>query len=135
MSPLPALGDSVEFTAAVEASTIRDFAELVGTRRAAPEERSTEYDPSEQCLLRSTLLVELVNTALRQLVGDGYTLKSQQLDFPATISLGEDVTVTAKVIHVRSDEQIISVETHIQREDAQTVFHGVGDVQEIELSG
>lgn len=134
VQPLPHIGHSVEFTRTVDDAMVTQFADLVDDHNPLyTDEQFAARSIYGQRLVHGALLVGLVNSALTQLSGPGYVLMGQEVRFSAAVRVGDQVRVAAEVIRVREDKRIISVETHVFRQDGESAFRGVGGLMQLEL--
>ena len=120
------VGDSAEISKTITDEDIRAFAELTGDRN--PVHLDEEYAAGTRFgrrIAHGMLGASLISTLLAsELPGRGAVYLSQSLRFVAPVYPGDTVTARAKVLRVREDKPVATLETVCVNQRGELLIEG-----------
>jgi phosphate acetyltransferase len=120
------VGDSASKTKAFSAEDVSKFGEVSGDRNPIHLDKDfaakTRFGkPLVLGILTSGLISALLGMTLP---GPGSIYIKQTLNFRAPVFIGDSITATVRVVQVREDKPIITMETICTNQDGVTVIDG-----------
>ncbi len=129
--PLPVIGSQAVLSRSITEHDIHLFAEVSGDRN--PIHLDAEY--AERSLFgkriaHGFLIGSLISAVLgNDLPGPGTIYLGQTLKFLAPIHIGDTVTVTVKVVALREDKRIVTLQTECTNQHGILVLNGEATVK------
>lgn len=124
------IGDKFSATKQITDAVVRTFAELSGDYN--PIHLDEEF--AAKTRFKKRIAHGMISGALISAVL-GYEFKerkivylSQTMKFVAPVFIGDTVTATATISHIREDKPIVTIETVCTNQDGKTVVSGEGKI-------
>ncbi len=129
------IGDYAELSHTVSISDVDKFVELTGDDNklhvdAQYASRTIFKKPVTHGMLGASFISTLIGT---KLPGDGALWFSQSLDFLLPVRIGDEITVTARVLKKIDRERVLELQTDIFNGKKQKVTSGVARVKVVSL--
>jgi acyl dehydratase len=123
---LPKVGDSASLTKSISLEEINQFAQVSGD--VNPVHLDEEFAKKTRFggrIAHGMWSASLISAVLgTKLPGPGTIYLSQTLTFKAPVLPGEPITATVKVLKVREDKRIVTLETFCENTKGQRVVEG-----------
>lgn len=124
------VGDTAEFSKLIADDDVRAFAYLTGDHN--PVHLDEDYARSTRFgrrIAHGMLTASLISSVIaNRLPGEGTIYLSQTLQFVAPVYLGDTVTARVRVLKVREDKPVASLETTCVNQRGETVIRGEATV-------
>jgi 3-oxoacyl-[acyl-carrier protein] reductase len=129
------VGDCAELRHTITASDIEKFVDLTGDDNrlhvdADYASKTSFKKPVAHGMLGASFISTLIGT---KLPGDGALWFSQSLEFLMPVRVGDEITVTAKVLKKVDRERVIELQTDIFNGNRQKVTSGIARVKVVAL--
>ncbi|MBT5470176.1 MAG: SDR family oxidoreductase [Nitrospina sp.] len=129
------VGDYAEICHVITASDIEKFVDLTGDDNslhvdAEYASKTVFKKPVVHGMLGASFISTLIGT---KLPGDGALWFSQSLEFLLPVRVGDEITITAKVVKKIDRERVIELQTDIFNGNRQKVTSGVAKVKVVAL--
>jgi acyl dehydratase len=120
------LGDSATTTKIFSDEEVRIFAEISGDKNPIHlDEKYASKTRFGKRLVHGILTSGMISALLgMKLPGPGSVYIKQTLNFRAPVYIGDTITATVKVIKVREDKPIVTLETLCRNQDGVIVIDG-----------
>jgi len=120
------VSDSASMTKTFSDEDVRSFAEISGDKNPIHVDDEFAAQTSfKQRLVHGILTSGMISALLgMELPGPGCIYIQQILNFRAPVFIGDTITATVKVIKVREDKPIITLETICEKTDGTVVIDG-----------
>jgi 3-hydroxybutyryl-CoA dehydratase len=124
------VGDSVQLTKTFDDTEIEKFAELTGDRNPLHmDEAFAARTRFKRRIAQGILSASLISTCIgMHLPGTGAIYLDQTLRFVKPVYVGDTVTLTATVSHIREDKPLLTLSTIWTNQDGQRVIEGEAHV-------
>ncbi len=124
------VGDSVQLTRTFGDAEIEKFAELTGDRNPLHmDEAFAAHTRFKRRIAQGILSASLISTCIgMHLPGAGAIYLDQTLRFIKPVYVGDTVTLTATVSHIRQDKPILTLSTIWTNQLSQRVIEGEAHV-------
>ena len=124
------LGDSVQLTKSFGEAEIEKFAELTGDRNPLHmNEAFAARTRFKRRIAQGILSASLISTCIgMRLPGTGAIYLDQTLRFVKPVYVGDTVTLTATVSHIRQDKPLLTLSTIWTNEGGLRVIEGEAHV-------
>ena len=124
------LGDSVQLTKTFDDAEIEKFAALTGDRNPLHmDEAFAARTRFKRRIAQGILSASLISTCIgMRLPGTGAIYLDQTLRFVKPVYVGDTVTLTATVSHIREDKPLLTLSTIWTNQDGQKVIEGEAHV-------
>jgi len=124
------VGDSVQLTKIFGDAEIEKFAELTGDRNPLHmDEAFAARTRFKRRIAQGILSASLISTCIgMHLPGTGAIYLDQTLRFVKPVYVGDTVTLTATVSHIREDKPLLTLSTIWTNQQGQTVIEGEAHV-------
>jgi 3-hydroxybutyryl-CoA dehydratase len=124
------VGDSVQLTKTFGAAEIEKFAELTGDRNPLHmDEAFATRTRFKRRIAQGILSASLISTCIgMHLPGTGAIYLGQTLRFVKPVYVGDTVTLTATVSHIREDKPLLTLTTIWTNQHGQKVIEGEAHV-------
>jgi len=124
------IGDSVQLTKTFGEDEIEKFAELTGDRNPLHmDEAFAARTRFERRIAQGILSASLISTCIgMRLPGTGAIYLDQTLRFIKPVYVGDTVTLTATVSHIRDDKPLLTLATIWTNQTGQKVIEGEAHV-------
>lgn len=124
------LGDSVQLTKTFGEAEIEKFAELTGDRNPLHmDEAFAARTRFKRRIAQGILSASMISTCIgMELPGTGAIYLDQTLRFVKPVYVGDTITLTATVSHVREDKPILTLSTIWTNQHGQKVIEGEAHV-------
>ena len=124
------VGDSVQLTKTFDEAEIEKFAELTGDRNPLHmDEAFAARTRFKRRIAQGILSASLISTCVgMHLPGTGAIYLDQTLRFVKPVYVGDTVTLTATVSHVREDKPLLTLATIWTNQHGQKVIEGEAHV-------
>ena len=134
------IGDSVQLTKTFGEAEIEKFAELTGDRNPLHMDAAfAARTRFKRRIAQGILSASLISTCIgMRLPGTGAIYLDQTLRFVKPVYIGDTVTLTATVSHIRQDKPLLTLSTIWTNQDGLRVIEGEAHVMLMaaeELSG
>ncbi|HLG78177.1 MAG TPA: MaoC family dehydratase [Ktedonobacteraceae bacterium] len=131
LAPLPPVGTEATLSRTISEDDILLFAVVSGDKN--PIHLDADYAKRSffgQRIAHGFLIGSLISAVLgNELPGPGTIYLGQTLRFLAPIHIGDTVTVTVKVVAVRDDKRIVTLNTTCTNQHGATVLSGEATVK------
>lgn len=120
------IGDSASLTKVIQDKDIREFARLVGDENPVHlDDAFAKTTRFGKRIAHGMLGASLISAVLgMKLPGPGTIYLSQMLQFVAPVYVDDTITATAKVVKMREDKPIFTLETICENQNGQVVVKG-----------
>jgi len=124
------VGDSVQLTKTFDDAEIERFAELTGDRNPLHmDEAFAARTRFRRRIAQGILSASLISTCIgMHLPGTGAIYLDQTLRFVKPVYVGDTVTLTTTVSHIREDKPLLTLSTIWTNQHGQKVIEGVAHV-------
>ena len=124
------IGDSVQLTKTFGEAEIEKFAELTGDRNPLHMDAAfAARTRFKRRIAQGILSASLISTCIgMHLPGTGAIYLDQTLRFVKPVYVGDTVTLTATVSHIREDKPLLTLATIWTNQHGQTVIEGEAHV-------
>jgi len=124
------IGDSVQLTKTFGEAEVEKFAELTGDRNPLHmDEAFAARTRFKRRIAQGILSASLISTCIgMRLPGTGAIYLDQTLRFVKPVYLGDTVTLTATVSHIREDKPLLTLSTIWTNQDGLKVIEGEAHV-------
>lgn len=124
------LGDSVQLTKTFGDAEIEKFVELTGDRNPLhTDEAFAAQTRFKRRITQGILSASLISTCIgMHLPGTGAIYLDQTLRFVKPVYVGDTVTLTATVSHIREDKPVLTLSTVWTNQHGQKVIEGEAHV-------
>ena len=124
------VGDSVQLTKTFGDAEIEKFAELTGDRNPLHvDEAFAAHTRFKRRIAQGILSASLISTCVgMHLPGTGAIYLDQSLRFVKPVYVGDTVTLTATVSHIREDKPLLTLTTIWTNQDGLKVIEGEAHV-------
>ena len=124
------VGDSVQLTKTFGEAEIEKFAELTGDRNPLHvDEAFAARTRFKRRIAQGILSASLISTCIgMRLPGTGAIYLDQTLRFVKPVYVGDTVTLTATVSHIREDKPLLTLSTIWSNQDGLKVIEGEAHV-------
>ena len=124
------VGDSVQLTKTFDDAEIEKFAELTGDRNPLHmDEAFAARTRFKRRIAQGILSASLISTCVgMHLPGTGAIYLDQTLRFVKPVYVGDTVTLTATVSHIREDKPLLTLATIWTNQHGQKVIEGEAHV-------
>jgi 3-hydroxybutyryl-CoA dehydratase len=124
------VGDSVQLTKTFGDAEIEKFAELTGDRNPLHmDEAFAARTRFKRRIAQGILSASLISTCVgMHLPGTGAIYLDQTLRFVKPVYVGDTVTLTATVSHIREDKPLLTLSTTWTNQHGQRVIEGEAHV-------
>jgi len=124
------VGDSVQLTKTFDDAEIEKFAQLTSDRNPLHvDEAFAARTRFRRRIAQGILSASLVSTCIgMHLPGTGAIYLDQTLRFVKPVYVGDTVTLTATVSHIREDKPLLTLSTIWTNQHGQKVIEGVAHV-------
>jgi len=124
------VGDSVQLTKTFDDAEIKRFAELTGDRNPLHmDEAFAARTRFRRRIAQGILSASLISTCIgMHLPGTGAIYLDQTLRFVKPVYVGDTVTLTAMVSHIREDKPLLTLSTIWTNQHGQKVIEGEAHV-------
>jgi 3-hydroxybutyryl-CoA dehydratase len=124
------VGDSVQLTKTLDEAEIEKFAKLTGDRNPLHmDEAFAARTRFKRRIAQGILSASLISTCIgMHLPGTGAIYLDQTLRFVKPVYVGDTVTLTATVSHIREDKPLLTLATIWTNQHGQNVIEGEAHV-------
>ena len=124
------VGDSVQLTKTFGDAEVEKFAELTGDRNPLHvDEAFAARTRFKRRIAQGILSASLISTCIgMHLPGTGAIYLDQTLRFLKPVYVGDTVTLTATVSHIRADKRVLTLATIWTNQHGQKVIEGEAHV-------
>ena len=124
------VGDSVQLTKTFDEAEIEKFVELTGDRNPLHvDEAFAARTRFKRRIAQGILSASLISTCIgMHLPGTGAIYLDQTLRFVKPVYVGDTVTLTATVSHIREDKPLLTLSTIWTNQDGLKVIEGEAHV-------
>jgi len=124
------VGDSVQLTKTFGDAEVQKFVELTGDRNPLHvDEAFAARTRFKRRIAQGILSASLISTCIgMHLPGTGAIYLDQTLRFVKPVYVGDTVTLTATVSHIREDKPVLTLATIWTNQQGQTVIEGEAHV-------
>ncbi len=123
---LPKVGDTASLSKSISMDEIGQFAKVSGD--VNPVHVDDEFAKKTRFggrIAHGMWTASLISAVLgTKLPGPGTIYLNQTLEFKAPVQPGETITATVKVLKVREDKRIVTLETYCENEKGQRILEG-----------
>ena len=128
------VGDTAKLVKKISLEDIKKFVDMTGDDNPLHINRDyAKQTPFKDIVVHGMLGASFISTIIgTQLPGDGALWVSQTLDFLLPVRLGDELTISARVLSKFERDRLLELETLVINQLGQTVLAGKGKVRVLE---
>lgn len=125
------VGQIGKYTKTVEEKDVEQFAELSGDFNPLHiNAGETEQDLFDREICHGMLIASYISNVIGMVMpGPGAVYLGQNIKFLKPVYVGDTITVVVEVLHIRTDKNILSLQTTVKNQRKEIVIDGEATVK------